>query len=345
VTETATRDLEAARRGDGDAFARLVAPHRRELHAHCYRLLGSVHDAEDALQDALVGAWRGLAGFEGRSSLRSWLYRIATNAALRLSERRPQRLAPVDRAPSRTTVRDLGEPVTEAVFVEPYPDAELADWTGRADPEARYELRESVELAFVAALQTLPATQRAVLVLRDVLAMPAAEVAEALDTSVPAVNSALQRARAGVDGRTGESTQQATLAALGDDGRRELVDALVGAWEQRDVDRIVDLLAEDVRLTMAPLPAWFDGREAVTRFFTERMFEQPWRIVATSANCQPALGCYMRDDAGRFPLSGVVVVSVRPAAGGGAEVTALDSFLDPALHPLFELAPDVTPPG
>jgi RNA polymerase sigma-70 factor (TIGR02960 family) len=345
VTDAATRDLEAARRGDEDAFARLVAPHRRELHAHCYRLLGSVHDAEDALQDALVGAWRGLPGFEGRSSLRSWLYRIATNASLRLSERRPRRLAATEYAPSRTSVRDLGEPVTEAVFVEPYPDAELADWTGRADPEARYELRESVELAFVAALQTLPATQRAVLVLRDVLAMPAADVADALDTSVPAVNSALQRARAGLDRRLGGPTQQATLAALGDDGQRALVEALVGAWERRDVDRIVGLLAEDARLTMPPLPAWFEGRAAVGRFFAERMFEQPWHIVATTANCQPALGCYMRDGAGRFPLTGIVVVSVRPAAAGAVEVTALDSFLDGGLHPVLGLPGEVTPPG
>jgi len=345
VTDTATRDLEAARRGDEDAFTRLVAPHRRELHAHCYRLLGSVHDAEDALQDALVGAWRGLPGFEGRSSLRSWLYRIATNASLRVSKRRPRRLAPTDYAPSRTTVHDLGEPVTEAVFIEPYPDAELADRSGRAEPEARYELRESVELAFVAALQTLPATQRAVLVLRDVLAMPAAEVAEALDTSVPAVNSALQRARAGVGRRSGGPTQQATLAALGHDGQRALVEALVGAWERRDVDRVVDLLAEDARLTMPPLPAWFDGREAVRRFFAERMFEQPWRIVATTANCQPALGCYMRDGAGRFPLTGIVVVSLRPADGGGAEVTALDSFLDRALHPVLGLPPEFITPG
>jgi RNA polymerase sigma-70 factor (ECF subfamily) len=170
-------DLEAARNGDGAAFGRLVAPHRTALRAHCYRMLGSVHDAEDALQDALLGAWRGLGSFEGRSSLRSWLYRIATNASIRVSQRRSRRVLATEHCAAATSVHDLGQPVVESVFIEPYPDTELRDWSGYADPEARYELLESVELAFVAALQELPATQRAVLVLRDVLAMPAAEVA------------------------------------------------------------------------------------------------------------------------------------------------------------------------
>ncbi|HET8621764.1 MAG TPA: RNA polymerase subunit sigma-70 [Acidimicrobiales bacterium] len=337
MTDTATRDLEAARRGDEDAFARLVAPHRRELHAHCYRMLGSVPDAEDALQDALVGAWRGLAGFEGRSSLRGWLYRIATHASLRVSERRPRRMAATEHAPSRTDVHDLGAPVTESVFVEPYPDAELADWSGRADPEARYELRESVELAFVAALQALPATQRAVLVLRDVLAMPAAEVADILDTTVPAVNSALQRARATADRRREGTSQQARLRALGDAGRRRLVDDLVRAWERRDVDGVVALLADDARLTMPPFPAWYDGRAAVRRFFAERIFAHRWRVLPTTANAQPALAGYMGDDGDEaLPLNALVVISVRDG-----RIAALDSFLDPAAHRPFPLPSEV----
>ncbi len=329
MTDLATPDLAAARAGDEDAFARLVAPHRRALLAHCYRILGSTHDADDALQDALLGAWRGLAGFEGRSSLRAWLYRIATHAALRVAERRPPRRAATELAPARTDVHELGEPFTEAVVVEPFPDADLPDPDEAADPQARYEQRESVELAFVAALQALPATQRAVLVLREVLALPAAEVAVTLDTTVAAVNSALQRARATMDARLAGPTQQASLRALGDGGQRRLVGALVSAWERRDVDGVVGLLAEDVRLTMPPLPAWYDGRDAVRAFFAERMFEHEWRIVPTAANRQPAVACYMADDAGAFPLGALAVLSV-----ADGRIAALDSFLDPeAIRP------------
>ena len=331
------RDLAAARAGNHAAFERLVAPHRPALHAHCYRLLGSVHDAEDAVQDALVGAWRGLAGFEGRSSLRTWLYRIATNAATRVGRRRSPRVLAIDHAPPRTDVNDLGAPVTDAVFVEPWP-GDVPDLAGEGDPAGRYDRRESVELAFVAALQTLPATQRAVVVLRDVLAIPATEVADTLDTTPTAVNSALQRARATLGARLGDTRQQTTLRALGDEGQRRLVDGLVRAWERRDLDALVGLLADDVRLTMPPLPAWFAGRDAVRTFFGERMFATPWRLVPTTANAQPALACYQGDAEGRFPLSGVVVLGV--GAGG---VTALDSFLDRAAVAPFALPPEVAP--
>jgi RNA polymerase sigma-70 factor (TIGR02960 family) len=329
-----TADLAAARAGDEAAFTRLLDPHRRALHAHCYRMLGSVHDADDALQDALLGAWRGLAGFEGRSSLRSWLYRVATNACLRVAERRGRhRVLAFEHGPSRRAVRDLGEPVTEAVFVEPYPDDRLGDPSGDHDPAARYEQRESVELAFVAALQMLPSTQRAVLVLRDVLAIPAAEVAETLDTSVAAVNSALQRARRTIQRRLGADSQQSTLRALGDDGQRALVGALVRAWERHDIDGIVALLAEDVRLTMPPLPAWYDGRSAVRLFFVERLFKNEWRVRPTSANGQLAIVCDMRapDEPDFYPRS-ITVLSVR-----GREIVALDAFLDPAVLRTFGL--------
>jgi RNA polymerase sigma-70 factor (TIGR02960 family) len=194
-------------------------------------MLGSVHDAEDALQDALLGAWRGLAGFEGRSSLRSWLYRITTNACLRLLARRPKRLLAADYGPAAAPQDELGEPVVEPVWVEPYPDDRLGLEDGSAAPEARYELRESVELAFVAALQHLPPTQRAVLILREVLGFSAAEVAGILDTTPASVNSALQRARKAVDQRVPRTAQRAELDALGADGRRDLVDAFVTAWE------------------------------------------------------------------------------------------------------------------
>src|SRR5215216_4125107 len=212
ATSPSTALLGAARSGDEDAFARLIEAYRPELHAHCYRMLGSVHDAEDALQETLLRAWRSLGRFEGRSSLRSWLYTIATNTSLNLISRRPKRVLPLDYGP-QTDPHDgfgLGLPPIESLWVEPYPDEALGLGDGLAGPEARYELRESVELAFVAALQNLPANQRAVLILREVLGFSAGEVAETLETSVASVNSALQRARKAVDDKLPEESQQAT---------------------------------------------------------------------------------------------------------------------------------------
>src|SRR5918911_5551220 len=185
--------LDAARKGDENAFARLVEPYRTELHAHCYRMLGSVHDAEDALQEAHLRAWRGLKSFEGRSSLRSWLYTIATNTCLNAIAKRPKRVLPIDYGPAADPHDMPGQPVVESVWVEPYPDEMLGIEDGYAAPEARYEQREAVELAFVAALQHLPPNQRAVLILREVMGFSAREVAETLDTTVASVNSALQR--------------------------------------------------------------------------------------------------------------------------------------------------------
>src|SRR6266513_1836105 len=216
--------LEAARGGREEAFAQLVEPHRAQLHAHCYRMLGSVHDAEDALQEALLRAWRGLPRFEGRSSLKSWLYTIGTNTALNAIEKRPKRVLPIDYGPAADPHQGPGEPIVESVWVEPYADDRFGLEDGLAGPEARYEQRESVELAFVAALQHLPANQRAVLILREVLGYSAKEAAEALETTTASVNSALQRARAAVEERLPEESQQETARALGDDGLRRVVD-------------------------------------------------------------------------------------------------------------------------
>src|SRR5437763_724676 len=216
--------IAAARGGDEAAYGRLVESYRGELHAHCYRMLGSVHDAEDALQEALLRAWRGLPRFEGRSSLRSWLYTIATNTCLNAIERRPKRVLPVDYGPPSDPHGGPGEPVVESVFVEPYPDELLGVEDGFASPDASYERRESVELAFVAALQNLPPNQRAALILREVLGFSAKEAAEMLDTSVASANSALQRARASVEQRAPEQSQQQTLRALGDEELRALAD-------------------------------------------------------------------------------------------------------------------------
>lgn len=325
--------LELARKGDSAAFDELISPYHGELHAHCYRMLGSVLDADDALQDALLGAWKGLGGFEGRSSLRGWLYRIATNASMKVGGRRPKRQLSLDHGPAYDSPHDLGEPVLEPVWLEPYPESMMAWATGPADPAARYEARESVELAFVAALQHLPASQRAVLILREVLAFPAAEVAELLDTSVASVNSSMQRARANLDQRVTGPSQQVTCRELGDDGKKALLDAFVTAWERSDVPAILELLVEDARLSMPPLPAWFDGRESVGRFMTERMFATPWRVVPTTASGQLALACYQGTPGGStYALGAVTVLTLR-----GDRVVELTSFLAPSVDARFGL--------
>src|SRR2546422_561921 len=231
-SEVGERLLEAARRGDAAAFSQLVASHRPALHAHCYRMLGSVQDAEDALQEALLNAWRALPRFEARSSLKSWLYRIASNACLKTNERRPKRVLPVDYCPAADPHHPLAQPLVESIWLEPYPNLGLELEDRLPPPDARYEQRESVELAFVAALQHIPGRQRAVLILRDVLGFSAREVAATLEMTPAAVDTALQRAHKTVDDRLPARSQQATLQALGDERLREMVDRFVDAWER-----------------------------------------------------------------------------------------------------------------
>jgi RNA polymerase sigma-70 factor (ECF subfamily) len=290
--------LEAARKGDETAFARLVEPYRGQLHAHCYRMLGSAYDADDALQETLLRAWRGLGRFQGRSSLKSWLYTIATNTCLTQIERRPKRVLPVDFGPATDPHDGPGTPQIESVWVEPYPDERLGLEDGPAGPEARYELRESVELAFIVALQHLPATQRAVLILREVLGFSAAEVAETLDTTVASVNSALQRARKAVEERVPEQSQQATLRALGDDALRDLVTTYADAWERNDVETVVAMLSEDAAISMPPLASWFGPRDVFARFLAMWPLSGTWKwkTQLTTANGQPAIGFYAWDD-------------------------------------------------
>jgi RNA polymerase sigma-70 factor (ECF subfamily) len=290
------RELQAARAGDEDAYRRLVERHRGALHAHCYRMLGSVHDAEDALQDSLLRAWRGLPRFDGRSSLRSWLYRIATNASLDVIKRRPAaRVLPIEHVPAAGPREAPGEPVTESVWLEPYPDERMGVEDGLAGPEARYEQRESVELAFVAAVQHLPARQRAALILRDVLGFSARETAESLDASVPSVNSALQRARQAVDERLPDESQLATLRALGDARVREIVTRYTEAMERGDVQAVVGMLADDAAWSMPPLPTWYRGRAAIADFVAEHALSVRWRHLPARANGQPAAACYAWD--------------------------------------------------
>src|SRR6266545_5036804 len=319
--------IDVARAGDERAYERLIEPHRAELRAHCYRMLGAAHDAEDALQEALLRAWRGLPKFEERSSLRSWLYTIATNVCLKAIERRPKLVLPIDYGPAADPHDGPGRPILESVWVEPYPDERLALDDTLAGPDARYEQRESIELAFIAALQHLTGRQRAVLILRDVLAFSAREVAEALDTTPGSVDSALQRAHKTVDERLPEQSQQATLRALGDDRLRAIVDEFVAAWDRADIDAVVALLADDAALTMPPRPTWYRGREAIASFLEGWPFASgnEWRTVPTRANGQPAFGEYIWNaEEKRFIPHGILVLTL-----DGAKVGEITAFLAP----------------
>jgi RNA polymerase sigma-70 factor (ECF subfamily) len=325
--------LASARAGDEGAYRRLVEPHRAELHAHCYRMLGSVHDAEDALQDTLLRAWRGLARFEGRSSPRNWLYRIATNACMDVSARRPKRVLPLDAVPGAALGEAPGRPLAESVWIEAYPDRELGVPDGSADPEARYELRESLELAFVAALQHLPARQRAVLILREVLGFSAAETAALLDLSVPAVNSALQRARRSIDERLPAQTQQATLRALGDERSRALVGRYMDALERADVDAVLELLVEDAAWSMPPMSTWYRGRDRVAAFLAEHALSVDWRHLPTQANGQLAVGCYRWVEERQCFVGEIVDVLTLQ----GDRIVDVTAFVTPAILPTFGL--------
>jgi RNA polymerase sigma-70 factor (ECF subfamily) len=285
---------EAIRDADEAVFAELIEPYRRELHAHCYRMLGSVHDADDALQETLLGAWKGRSGFEGRSSLRSWLYMIATNASLRILKGRKGRELPRTTGRGNDPHAPLAEPLAESVWIEPYPDELL-----------RYEEQESVELAYVAALQLLPPNQRAVLILREVLDFSAQETADMLETSVASVTSALQRARATVEREVPSRSQQEALGTLGEERSRELVERFVDAWNRADIPGIVAMLAEDASFTMPPVPTWFRGRDDIaaflnTQFDDGRVLSSLWRFAATTASGQAAMVGHRRDpDTGR----------------------------------------------
>ena len=316
--------LTAARTGDGEAFGRLVGPLRDELRAHCYRMLGSVHDAEDAVQETLDRAWRSLARFDDGGSIRPWLYKIATNRALTLIERRRLRELPTDLSPAAA-------PLAETAWLELYPD-QLMGWTARLDPEARLVARESVELAFVAALQHLSARQRAALLLRDVLGYSSRETAELLDTTVAAVNSALQRARAVLATLLPEHTQKRTLHTLGDSAQQQLARRYAAAWEVGDVEAIVAMLTDDARYSMPPLRIWYEGQQAIRSFLVEAVRSNRWRFLPAGANGQLAFGTYRWDDAHEAYLpAGLDLLALR-----GPRVAEVVSFLD-APFPRFGL--------
>jgi RNA polymerase sigma-70 factor, ECF subfamily len=334
--------LEAARGGDEHAFAELTGRYQGELHAHCYRMLGSVHDAEDALQETMLRAWRGLARFEGRSSLRSWLYTIATNTCLNAIQRRPKRVLPIDYGPACDPHVAPGDPLVESVWLEPYPDQTLGLGDGYAGPEASYERRESLELAFIAALQHLPPNQRAVLILREVLGFSAKEVAETVNATVASVNSALQRARVAVDERVGERSQQQTLRSLGDDGIEHLVTRYVDAWEQNDVEAFAAMLTDDSTFAMPPLSSWYRGREGIVAWAAGWPLSGAWRwrALRTAANGQLALGFYAwSDDDQHYRPFALNVLTLR-----GDRVSDVTAFIARSAAPrdreVFERYPD-----
>jgi RNA polymerase sigma-70 factor, ECF subfamily len=323
---------------DENAFRALVEDHRAQLHAHCYRMLGSVHDADDALQDTLLRAWRGLPDFGGRSAVSTWLYRIATNACLNLIERRRARILPADYGPPSAPTLEPGEPLIESVWVEPYPDQRMDD--GKTAPHARYEEREAVELAFVASLQHLPATQRAVLIMRDVLGFSARETAEALDTTSVSVNSALQRARETVAKRVPEQSQQETLRSLGDDRVTALVEAYLRAWRSADVSALTALLAEDAVFSMPPWSAWWRGRDALLELaITVKGACGETRHIPTRANGQMALAHYGLDpETGRWTASAIDVFTFE-----GEAIKEITAFVSPEVFPRFGLDAELAP--
>jgi len=320
-----------SRAGDEAAVRELTEPYRRELQLHCYRMLGSVQDAEDLVQETMLAAWRGLDRFEGRASLRNWLYRIATNRclnALRDRSRRPRELPPMVEPPEPTRR-------AEPLWLQLYPDALLE---GIADtgpgPDARYETKEAIGLAFAVSLQKLPPRQRAALVLRDVLGFPAAEVASILDTSEAAVKGALQRARAALDT---ERTQleRASAPVPGTAGERELAARFAEAVESGNVDAVVSLLTDDAWLTMPPQPFEYQGHEAIARFLDDRaeLRGTALRLVATRANGQPAFGCYVPspEEAVARPY-GLMVLTL-----AGERISAITWFGDSSVFPYFGL--------
>jgi RNA polymerase sigma-70 factor (ECF subfamily) len=322
--------LEAARAGDASAFARLVSPHKRELLAHCYRMSGSMSDAKDLLQESLIRAWKGLASFEGRSSLRTWLYRVTTHACLDALDKRSARVLPTDLGPALGgSAAPPPAPHVEPAWIEPC----STDLEVDVSPEARFDARESVALAFLTALQHLPPKQRAVLLLRDVLGLEASECAELLDMNTAAVNSALQRARESTEARA--RNRERGPAAL-DEATASLLARYVQAWEMADVNAFVSLLHEDATLAMPPLAFWLRGPQAIGESLRTMVLtpdsKGSFRLVLTRANGEPALVNYRRDASGVFRVDALQVVEIV-----GDRVRAITAFLNPSSFASFGL--------
>ncbi len=327
--------VAAALAGDQSGFSDLVEPYRHELQVHCYRMLGSLHEAEDMVQETMLRAWRRLETYQGRASLRAWLYRIATNACLDALEKRPRRTLPVRSQPPAEPSAPPAPPLTELIWLEPFPDDLLDDV--EPTPEARYALHESITLAFLTALQLLPPRQRAVLILRDVLDWEASEVAGLLDMTVSAVNSALHRARVTLNKKY--TPEPLVNLRLADPATRALLDRYVETWEQADVPGLLALLREDVTVSMPPSPTWYLGRAAFGAAAGGMVFAGEgrgrFRLSPARANGQPAFGFYRRDEAaGIYRAESIQVVSLDDHA---ARITTLTSFFDADLFARFGL--------
>jgi len=332
--------LARAQSGDGEAFGELTEPFRRELHVHCYRILGSVQDAEDVLQETMLAAWRGIGRFEGRASLRFWLYRIATNQCLNALRGSGRRIAPSgpqgQPAPGQLPPMPAPAKDSEPTWLEPFPDMLLAELPDSSPgPEARYEERESISLAFVTALQHLPPRQRATLVLRDVLGYRAAETADLLGCSLDSVNSSLRRARAGLAALvpTGGFNQ---MPLPGSAAEREMLARFTDAFETGDVDALIAMLTDDTWLTMPPWPQAFRGRAAAALLLSVLVFRggtRRFRLVATRANGQPAFWCYTTDAQDPIPRAqGMIVLTL-----ARDHIAAVARFLDQGLQQRFGL--------
>lgn len=328
--------LAAAREGDEDAFRTLVERHARSVHLHCYRMLGSIHDADDGLQETFLRAWRQLGSFQERSSLKTWLHKVATNVCLTFLSREPRRTPPTDASVLATRRPPPGTPV-EPVALEPYPDRLLAELEqDELNPATRYELRESVQLAFLGAVKLLPPRERAVLVLRDVLGFSGREVAHTLETSVAAINSALQRARARLEAQAAAGRLSTNRVVPSTEVEQSLVRRYMTAWEAIDIEGLVALLKEDALLTMPPFPMSYRGRSAIAAFLStvpaggalDRI-----RLLPTRANLQPALAAYVEDpESGRHQAYGLMVLTL-----DGDEIAEITGFSDPSLFAYFEL--------
>ena len=340
--------LDSARRGDAQAFGELTESYRRELQVHCYRILGSLHEAEDMVQETFLRAWKRLDTYEGRASLRAWLYKIATNVCLdALDQRRDRRLLPTQRLPASDPRERFVPPRLDLAWLEPYPDEWLPDESA-LNPEARFTQSEGISLAFLAALQELPPRQRAVLILRDVLDFSANETAEILEVTVSSVNSALHRARETLTNRYHGRDPGIQAAGLTDERTQWLIDHFVQAWERADVQRLVALLKEDATLAMPPSPTWYQGREAISIFVAATIFadggmfggkaDGRWRLTRTNANASPAFAIYRRIETGEYHAFGIHVLDV-----SGNALKQIVNFIDPLLLERFGLPKTLVP--
>jgi RNA polymerase sigma-70 factor (ECF subfamily) len=348
MTDMPEQNAEEARRlamalgGDSDQFSGLTEPYRRELQVHCYRILGSFHEAEDLVQETFLRAWKRLATYQGRASMRAWLYKIATNACLDfLDQRRSRRLLPIDVGPASDPSASIQPPAGDMTWLEPFPDEWLED-ASAANPEARYTESESISLSFLTALQVLPPRQRAVLLLRDVLDFSAQETADVLEITVSSANSALHRARVTLAGRYHGREPETTSTSLTEERTQWLLDHFVRAWENADVDGLIALLKEDAILAMPPSPSWYQGREAIRAFIAATVFadggmfggqaSHRWRLMPTRANGCAAFAVYQHMAGNEYRAFGIHVLE-----HDGERLSQLTSFIEPSLPSRFGL--------